>query len=133
MEIKSAINVFDSWAHLGKDKGMDKGHAASVDRMFEILADKFSNNKINSALDLGCGNGWLLRKINSKFPKITRMGIDGSGSMINKAKEIDPRTEYQCIDINNWIPNRKFDLIMSMEVMYYLKNPIGIINSIVNK
>ena len=121
MGIKSAIDVFDNWAHLGKDKGMEKGHAISVNRMFEILADKFSNNKINSALDLGCGNGWLLRKINSKFPNIRRVGIDGSINMIDKAKAIDPGAKYQCLDINTWTPNRKFDLIMSMEAMYYFK------------
>ena len=37
MEIKSAVEVFDQWAEIGKDEGMEKGHASSVNSMVEII------------------------------------------------------------------------------------------------
>jgi len=133
MEIKSAIDVFDEWAKIGKDEGMQKGHASSVNQMFNILSDNYSTNNINSMLDLGCGNGWLVRKLGEKFPNAERFGIDGAEKMINKAKKNDLAGIYSCEDINSWIPDRKFDLIMSMEVMYYLDHPKEVINTIINK
>tara|TARA_Y100001968_G_scaffold54490_1_gene45705 strand:- start:1056 stop:1709 length:654 start_codon:yes stop_codon:yes gene_type:complete len=132
MEIKSAVEVFDQWAEIGKDEGMEKGHAASVDKMFDILSDNYPNKNIDSALDVGCGNGWLVRKIGEKFPNAERFGIDGAEKMITKAKENDLTGIYSCEDINSWIPNRKFDLIMSMEVMYYLDDPEKVINTIIS-
>ena len=133
MKVKSAVEVFDQWAEIGKDKGMEKGHAASVDKMFNILSNSYPDKAIDSTLDVGCGNGWLVRKLGEKFPNAERFGIDGAEKMITKAKENDLAGMYSCQDINSWAPNRKFDLIMSMEVMYYLDHPEQVINTIINK
>ena len=130
MDNKTAIDEFNIWAQIGKDKGMEDGHASSVDRMVEILYERYDTKNIRSMLDLGCGNGWMLRKIRSKLALDRAVGIDGASFMIDKANKIDPNGNYYCVDINTWRPNQYFDLLMSMEFMYYLNNPRKTINNI---
>ena len=60
----SIIDTFDKWAIRGKDRGMEKGHSDSVMHMIDIvLCESLISKKPFSALDLGCGNGWMARKI----------------------------------------------------------------------
>jgi Trans-aconitate methyltransferase len=58
------------------------------------------------------------------------IGIDGSFEMIKKAKSIDPNGEYYCSDLMDWRPKCKVDVVHSMEVFYYFKNPLDIIKHI---
>ena len=130
MNTKTAIDEFNHWAEIGKDVGMEEGHNPSVSRMAEILDERYETQGIETMLDLGCGNGWMLRKIRNKFNIHTALGVDGAEQMIDNAKKIDSNSSYLCIDINNWKPNQKFDLIMSMEFIYYLDNPADIFKRI---
>ena len=121
---RSAAEVFDEWARLGKDAGMEKGHAASVEEMLSAalsmvssLGDRFSS------LDVGCGNGWVVRTL-AAHPHCSRaVGIDAAPAMIEKAKEIDHQGEYHLTDLMEWQPDEGFDLIHSMETLYYLDDP----------
>ena len=124
MKNNTAVDVFDDWALSGKDEGMEKGHNSSVDRMIELAKEiNFSKDSIRKVLDLGCGNGWMANKLSEVLSNINYLGVDGAMNMIDKAKNKNPNNQYLCVDINNWIPSRKFDLVMSMEVLYYLDNP----------
>ena len=131
MKNKIATDVFDDWAINGKDKGMEEGHSLSVDRMVEIASKNISNKKSRiSMLDIGCGNGWMLRKVLKRYPRFEGMGIDGAKSMIENAKKSDPNGNYLCADLESWKSSKKFDLVMSMEVIYYLNNPQKFIKSL---
>ena len=50
-------------------------------------------------------------------------GYDGSLNMIKKAQANYPDVAFSQGDLNFWNPNQKFDIIYSMEVIYYLKSP----------
>ena len=96
--------------------------------MSKILRDhngqdvyEFFNNK--RVLDLGCGNGWVVRKLKSHENCEYAMGIDGAEAMIAKAKTIDANTDYAQALLPDFQPKRKFDFIHSMEFLYYLKEP----------
>lgn len=130
----SVIDVFDSWAKSGKDRGMEQGHNDSGERIIQITNQIKGNDfeKELSILDLGCGNGWLLRKITSNYKNSTGVGVDGSLIMINNAIKEDKKNDYICADLNNWIPKHKFDIIISMEVLYYLDDPQELIRKIKN-
>ena len=124
MKNNTAIDVFDNWALSNKDKGMEKGHSLSVDRMIEISKNiKLPKVKNINVLDLGCGNGWMSKKLLKVFVSINYLGVDGAENMIKKAKLTYPNQNYLCVDINNWLPSNLFDLVISMEVLYYLKDP----------
>ena len=129
---KSAIEEFNNWAKIGKDVGMENGHANSVSQMINIFEKRFDVNNVKSMLDLGCGNGWMLRKLASKYSLNVGLGIDGSAEMINKAKKYQTNLDYLCMDITKWKASRSYDLIMSMEFIYYLNDPETVFNNIFN-
>jgi len=50
---------FDDWAINGKAESMEKGHGVNVLKFLR----KISFNKPFSFLDVGCGNGWVIRYV----------------------------------------------------------------------
>ncbi len=127
MSRRPPLDVFNDWAITGKDEGMEKNHKLSVNNMI-----KFSVNKLSSFtfLDAGCGNGWVVRKVSKLKHCNKSVGIDGSKKMIEKAKFVDKNNEYYCKNLLDWKPKTKIDLVHSMEVFYYFKNPKKLIEHI---
>ena len=119
--MRPAIEVFADWAKLGKDSGMEQGHSAAV---AEILSAAFEemNTQTFQAVDAGCGNGWVVRKLAALETCESAIGIDGADAMIARANEIDPNGNYICADLRTWSPEEPVDLVHSMEVLYYLDN-----------
>ncbi len=126
--INSAIKTFDIWARKGKDEGMAMAHEPSVDEMLNFSLRGL--NRDFKFIDGGCGNGWVVRKVKSSPYCKKAIGVDGSLSMINKAKQIDPKGEYLCADLLDWDPKEKVDLVHTMEVIYYFKDPMLLIEKI---
>jgi len=122
--MQKPTEIFGKWAEEGKDVGMEKGHATSVNDMLDFALHERTNiGKNFSFLDLGCGNGWVTRNV-SKNPLCTNaVGIDGAEQMIINAQKIGGQVDYILADINSYVTPRKFDLIHSMEVLYYLEDP----------
>ena len=121
MSRRDATEVFSEWADKGKDGGMEKGHARSVHAMLELAG--LPRNVQYSAIDVGCGNGWVCRRI-AQDPNCSHVvGVDGSARMIEKANAIDKQGEYHLAMLPDWTPEQPFDLIHSMEFLYYLHNP----------
>ena len=90
--MKKPVEVFDDWARADKDKGMEKGHRASVDAMLKFaLQDR---NTPFRFIDAGCGNGWVKRLVEQNPNCSHAQGVDGAVTMIRKAKSIDPKGDY---------------------------------------
>ena len=124
----SPIDVFNSWVSNGKDEGMEKNHSLAVHSMIQMLIGK--SNKQFSFIDAGCGNGWVVRKVNLYDLCSYSIGVDGSNNMIDKAKKIDPTGNYICSDLMKWKPKEKVDFVHSMEVLYYFENPSKLLKHI---
>ena len=123
------INTFNDWAIKDKDIAMQKGHESAVEYMFELIDQKTDIlNRPFSFLDIGCGNGWVVRKVSKIKNCNLAEGIDGAEEMIEKAKRNDENNNYYLNDIESWTPNKKYDIIFSMEVFYYFNNPGEIIS-----
>ena len=127
MEKKAAVDVFSQWALIGKDEGMERGHAASVQAMLELAIPKL--NAGFSAIDLGCGNGWVTRLL-SELGAGHSEGVDGSNEMVNKATSRDSNHKYSLGLLPDWSPGRRFDLVHTMEFLYYLDDPAGMLSII---
>jgi trans-aconitate methyltransferase len=122
--MRIATEVFGEWAEKGKDIGMEKGHALAVEDMISFATQERINLKRNfSFLDLGCGNGWVVRMLENNQLCVRSVGIDGAKQMIQKASEETSRSEFLLENIDTYSSPDKFDLIHSMEVLYYLENP----------
>lgn len=127
-----AVKLFNKWADLGKDRGMEINHAPSVAHMLNLIPTNILESKF-SFLDIGCGNGWVVNSMSSYKNCLRSVGLDGAEKMIKKAILKDSKSEYLVLDINNINNyNETFDVIFSMEVLYYLKNPQDTLNYIFN-
>ena len=125
------ILTFDEWAILGKDEGMERGHRNSVEHMKKYIFKYYQNlNYKYSFLDLGCGNGWVVRTFNEHSLCKLAHGIDGAPHMIKKAKSLDPNGVYFNDNIQTWENNLRYDVVFSMETLYYFKRPERIIKNI---
>lgn len=128
---------FDAWARSGKAEAMEKGHANSVEKILQSA--KFGGKEF-TFLDIGCGNGWVVRKIVASYPPCTKcIGIDKSTQMIDRAKAHPHNTEiekYYCADIEKWrYRGQKFDYIFAMESIYYsdsVKSALAKIHKLLN-
>jgi len=109
--------TFDEWAQSGRAKLMEQEHGKNVSKFLE----KVSFEKSFTFLDVGCGNGWVVRKI-STDPKCKKaVGIDKSKKMIIQARKAKKNSNevYVHTDIESWKYSGKFDFIFSMEALYY--------------
>ena len=131
--MKDAVAVFNEWAELDKDLGMEKGHADAVTEMLDFaLKERHRINNNFTFLDLGCGNGWVVRKVIENPLCINASGIDGAPQMIANAIKRGDGEEYILANIDEHEPTQKYDLIHSMEVLYYLENPVAILKKVAN-
>jgi len=121
MKEKKATEIFSQWVLNGKDEGMEKNHSGAVDVMLnEIIG---SRTDPFSIIDAGCGNGWVVRKINNHPLCVKAIGVDGSKEMIDKAISLDSDGTYFYSDLMDWSPKEKVNFVHSMEVLYYLREP----------
>ena len=124
---KSPIEIFSDWVDLGKDDGMEKNHSESVKTMLNIV---LKNLEDFTFIDAGCGNGWVVRMVSEMDSCFSALGVDGSLKMIDKAKSLDNVSKYECAEISVWKPNQKKDIVHSMEVLYYFKDPLVVLKNI---
>lgn len=117
----SVQRLFDQWAINGRAELMEKEHKKPVK---EFLANA-DLRKPFTFLDIGCGNGWIVRAIASLDNCKKATGIDKSENMIKNAlqKNKSPKEFYKVADIEKWRTQKKFDRIFSMEVIYYTESP----------
>ena len=109
--------LFDVWANTGRSEEMEKGHGTTVNQFL----DKLSLKENFRFLDIGCGNGWVIRKMSQNPFCAKAIGIDKSKMMIKNAKsKISSEKEiYFSTELETWNTKEKFDVIFSMESLYY--------------
>ena len=109
--------TFDKWAQNGRAELMEIEHGKNVSKFL----DSISFEKPFSFLDMGCGNGWVVRKMSEMENCKKAIGIDKSKKMIIQAKKkiSNKKQSFVHTDIESWKYNGKFDYIFSMESLYY--------------
>ncbi|RNJ80638.1 MAG: class I SAM-dependent methyltransferase [Nitrosopumilus sp. B06] len=108
--------TFDVWARNGRAERMEREHAKSVLKFLESVPF----DSAFTFLDVGCGNGWVVRKAASEPLCRRAVGIDKSKKMIIEArkKTKDAKVEFIHTDLES-LARRKFDYVFSMESLYY--------------
>jgi len=85
------------------------------------LNDKFDlqSESIRSLLDVGCNNGYLLKKLNSSIP--VQAGVDFCLEPLQSAKKVYPRLGTAQADIT-MLPfrSRMFDRVLCYNMYHYL-------------
>jgi len=109
--------TFDRWAQNGRAELMENEHGSNVSKFLQTI----SFDKPFTFLDVGCGNGWVVKKIAKENNCKKAIGIDISKKMIIQAKKkLDNNKEkFFHTDIESWNYKGKFDFVFSMESLYY--------------
>jgi SAM-dependent methyltransferase len=127
---RPANEVFTEWAAADRDITMQNNHTAAVDEMLAAAFAALGNAQGYTAIDAGCGNGWIVRRLRRSVECLAATGVDGSAGMIAKARALDPLGRYMIADLLTWQPPESVDLVVSMEVLYYLDDPVALLRRI---
>ncbi|MBP2625267.1 MAG: class I SAM-dependent methyltransferase [Nitrosopumilaceae archaeon] len=110
--------IFNTWAKNGQSEYMEIEHKKTTIKFLQ----KIKFNEHFTFLDIGCGNGWLLREISKSRNCKNSIGIDNSHNMIQNAlnKKKSTKENYVVGDILTYDFRMKFDYIFSIESLYYI-------------
>ncbi|MDH3311970.1 MAG: class I SAM-dependent methyltransferase [Nitrosopumilus sp.] len=109
--------TFDEWAQNGRAELMELEHGKNVSKFLQTV----SFDKPFTFLDVGCGNGWVVKKIAREKNCRKVVGIDKSEKMILQAKQKKDSSKEEFIhtDIESMNYKGKFNFVFSMESLYY--------------
>ena len=118
------------WNPLGKFKPLHKFNPIRIKYIRDSAVKHFkikSNNqplKNLNILDIGCGGGLLSEPMNKLGASVT--GIDASKTNINIAKIHSKKNKlkinYICASPENLKINKKFDIILNMEIVEHVED-----------
>ncbi|TQV78343.1 class I SAM-dependent methyltransferase [Denitrobaculum tricleocarpae] len=101
----------ENWTRAVRE-GLIPSRGAGTD---DAIVEAICCRKPQSFLDVGCGEGWLVRRI-VKRTGCHALGIDGSAQLIADARQADPDGRYQVVDYRELVERRagfdeSFDVI----------------------
>ncbi|MEX0861286.1 class I SAM-dependent methyltransferase [Nitrosopumilus sp.] len=110
--------TFDQWAQNGRAELMEAEHEKNVLKFLKTI----HFDEPFTFLDVGCGNGWVIRKIVKEKKCEKAIGIDKSKKMIIHAnkKKNSKKEAYIHTDIESMKYKKKFNFVFSMESLYYV-------------
>lgn len=78
------------------------------------------------AVDLGCGNGWYLRKLVARYPHVRGIGLDGFAENIRHAEEagqkagVEARLSFRTGDIYNFAVDEQVSLVAMNRALHHV-------------
>ena len=120
---ESLRQEFNRWAEAGRGDGMEQDHLPIT---LPVLA-KMQLAPHDNVLDVGCGSGWLSRRLGKLVPEGRVVGMDVSDKMIRIARR-NSVDEHNLLFVTGevgeipWEPNF-FNHAISIESAYYWPDP----------
>lgn len=95
-----------------------------LSRFLEVISGLVNSLNVKKILDLGCGEGFIVKYLISKNKDLSIEGIDINEQVIETARQLCPNAVFRKGDICNIdYPDKSFDLILGIEVLEHLVNP----------
>ena len=112
-----SLNTYEEYAVVQKD-------------MARKLADIIKNKTYTNVLELGCGTGFLTKELKKSIKFQTYDAVD----MVKDCKfwidKLGTDINFICEDIEEFIPNKEYDLIVSNASLQWVENLPEFINNI---
>lgn len=86
----------------------------------QLVLDQLADTQFSSLIDIGCGDGRLLREIGTRYSGKHLLGIDASSRAIQLAQALNPGLQYQTIDLVEERIPEKFDVATLIEVIEHI-------------
>jgi ubiquinone/menaquinone biosynthesis C-methylase UbiE len=114
---------FNRWAQEGHGEEMEGSHLPIVEPTLALM----DLQPADHVLDVGCGSGWLVRRLAARVPGGQVVGIDVSDEMIRHAQVAGsgiPNVKFLCGTAEQ-IPadGDSFTKVLSVESAYYWHDP----------
>lgn len=121
---------FNRWAEAGRGEGMEQDHLPIT----LLVLEKMRLAAADNVLDVGCGSGWLARRLAKRVPEGRVVGMDVSDEMIRVARRTSLEFEnivYAAGEVGEipWDANF-FNHAISVESAYYWPEPAAGIREI---
>jgi SAM-dependent methyltransferase len=114
---------FNRWAEAGRGDAMEQHHLPIVEPLLALI--KFESE--DRVLDVGCGTGWLVRRIAPLVSAGLAAGMDVSDVMVGRAESLSiqvPNAAFARggVDAIPW-NSGYFTKVISIESAYYWPDP----------
>ncbi len=114
---------FNRWAEAGRGEEMESSHLPIVLPTLELM----ELAPTHRVLDVGCGSGWLVRRLARQVPQGRVVGVDVSDQMVRRAREASVGVGNVSFQVGAAghlpCPANSFDRIISVESAYYWPSP----------
>jgi ubiquinone/menaquinone biosynthesis C-methylase UbiE len=129
--LEASWDDLSNWYDAKQGETGDLWHRALIDPpVLQLVGDVRGKD----VLDLGCGNGYLSRRMAREGARVT--AVDSSERMIQKAKKHDPENKleisYICSSANRLssIPNESFEIIFANMSLMDIEDAAGAISEV---
>ena len=110
------------------DEEKHAGTVAETSRLLEVLAmpkmaKRIREYKVQSVLDIGCGEAGYIKKLASRFPGTQFTGIEISEEVTRKAQRLTEKNDNIVVenaDLWDYDPQQPFDMVMMNNVLHYI-------------
>jgi SAM-dependent methyltransferase len=114
---------FNRWAEEGRGEGMEQEHLAITLPVLERMQLRSTDN----VLDVGCGAGWLARRLTERVSEGRVVGMDISDEMVRRARRNCAELAHVMfvaggVEEIPW-EGQFFDKVISVESAYYWPDP----------
>lgn len=93
-------------------------YAKSLRKVIDIVCSKTPQN--GKLVDLMCGTGYLLGKVNERRKDITLFGVDIDPRYVRFSQEQHPGIAFETGDVLTWTPSDSFDVFMCTGALHHV-------------
>lgn len=86
----------------------------------QFILDQLESLQFDSFVDIGCGDGRLLREVAKRYPEKNLLGVDYSKRAIQLARAMNPALSYKVADITQSTEMELFEVATLVEVVEHI-------------
>ncbi len=82
--------------------------------------------------DLGCGPGTLTGLLCDRWPDASVVGLDSSPEMVDRARALGSRAQFEVGDLREWRPDQPVDVLVANATLQWLPDHLGLLPDLVH-